>query len=52
VAGKTYSVERSERLPGGFSVLQAGILATPGTNILHDATAAGTGPYFYLLTVE
>lgn len=52
VAGKTYAIERSEDLGAGFTVLQAAIPATPGTNTFHDATATGVGPYFYRLTAE
>lgn len=51
-SGKTYSVERSEDLGSNFDVLQSNIVATPGTNTLRDATATGTGPYYYRLTVE
>jgi len=47
VTNKTYTVLRSSDLRVGFFSLQTAIAATPATNVFHDATATGIGPYFY-----
>src|SRR5262249_44204669 len=50
--GKLYTAQRSGDLQAGFSDLQIHIPATAPTNSIHDATAAGSGPYFYRLRLE
>jgi len=51
--GKTYRLERSSNLVWGFDYLvQTNIPATPVVNTVTDATATGTGPYYYRAGVE
>jgi hypothetical protein len=52
VADKSYALQRSSNLLTGFSDLATGRAATPPTNIYHDATATGVGPFFYRLRIE
>jgi len=52
VSGRTYALDRSEELLTGYTVLEQGIVATPGENVYHDTTADGPGPYFYRVRVE
>jgi hypothetical protein len=52
VALNHYTMQRSATVTGGFTDLMIGILATPGTNYIRDATATDVGPYFYRLRVE
>jgi hypothetical protein len=49
---KTYTLLRSGNLSQGFSVVKAGIAATPSTNLYYDATATGAGPYFYRVKLD
>lgn len=50
--GKLYKVQRSGDLLSGFSDLRTGITATAPKNAFRDASATGTGPYFYRLRLE
>lgn len=50
--GKVYAVQRSGSLTENFLDLQIDIAATVPLNTFRDATATGTGPYFYRLRVE
>jgi hypothetical protein len=52
VAGKSYSIERSASLLTGFAPLLQGVAATAPMNSYRDATATGSGPYFYRLRVQ
>ena len=52
VAEKSYALQRSSNLLTGFADVAAGQVATPPTNIYRDATATGTGPFFYRLRIE
>ena len=52
VAGKLYTLQRSGDLLTGFSDLQSHIPATAPKNSYRDATATGSGPYFYRLRLE
>jgi len=52
VTGKLYTVQRSNNLLAGFASLQLHVVATAPLNTFHDASATGTGPYFYRLLVE
>ncbi|HMP73206.1 MAG TPA: carbohydrate-binding protein [Kiritimatiellia bacterium] len=55
VAGRVYDLHRSENLllpGGGFSLLQADILATPPLNTFTDTTATATGTLIYRLEVD
>ena len=53
VAGKSYRLERSGDLAGGFDFLvQSNIPATPILNTVTDATATGAGPFHYRAGVE
>jgi hypothetical protein len=51
-AGKRYTVQRSADLLDGFSDIGSQVQATVPKNSFHDATATGTGPYFYRLRLE
>ncbi len=52
ISNRTYVLQRSTNLPGGFVDLQTGIQATPPMNSLRDASAIDSGPYFYRLRVQ
>ena len=52
VPGKLYTVQRSGDLLGGFADLQIHIPATAPRNAFRDASATGSGPYFYRLRLE
>ena len=49
MADKSYIVERSGNLLGGFTPVAQNLAATPPLNTYHDVTATGEGPYFYRL---
>jgi hypothetical protein len=49
---KVYTLKRAGGLNQTFVNLQTHISATPGTNVVRDATATGSGPYFYWLLLE
>jgi hypothetical protein len=53
VTGKTYFIQRSSDLsvPSSFSTLQSNIPGQAGTTTYNDATAAGSGPFFYRVGV-
>ena len=42
-----YALQRCSNLKSGFVDVATGIAATPPLNSFRDATATGTGPYFY-----
>jgi hypothetical protein len=42
-----YALQRCSSLLSGFADVATGIVATPPLNSFRDATASGTGPYFY-----
>jgi hypothetical protein len=52
VVDKTYTLQRSSDLLAGFTTVSTNQLATPPMNIHHDASATGTGPFFYRLRLE
>lgn len=52
VAEKSYIIQRSGNLATGFTNIVTGQTATPPFNSYHDATATGTGPFFYRLQIE
>jgi hypothetical protein len=52
VAGKLYTVQRSNNLLSGFATLRSHVAATAPQNTYHDSSATGSGPYFYRLLVE
>jgi hypothetical protein len=52
IAGRTYTLERSNDLRSGFAPIQTGIAATPPENGFTDAAASSIGPNFYRLTVN
>ena len=55
VPGRSYTVLRSPVLTNDrshFAILQAGIAATSSVSTFIDTTAAGPGPFFYLLRLE
>jgi hypothetical protein len=52
VQGKFYDLQRSGDLLDGFTDLQTQIAGTPPKNTFHDASATGSGPYFYRMRVE
>jgi subtilisin family serine protease len=52
VGGKSYAVERSPDPLGAFTVIQGGILATPGTNTFTDPELPAAGPYYYRVRLE
>lgn len=52
VALQKYTIQRSSDLITSFTNLTTGIDATPGTNYVRDATAVGSGPFFYRIRVE
>ena len=52
VPGKLYTVQRSGDPLGGFADLQIHIPATAPRNAFRDASATGSGPYFYRLRLE
>ena len=47
-----YSVHRSSDILGTYTPIATSLLATPGTNYYHDATASSSGPWFYRIRVE
>ena len=51
-ANTSYTLERSTNLTSHFLDLQTGIAGTPPTNTFRDATANGSGPFFYRLRLE
>ena len=51
VAGKSYSIERTDNLLGGFEPVAAGIKATAPANVYTD-TVTGRKRYFYRIRVE
>ncbi len=52
VAGRTYTLQRSGALLGGFTNLQVNIPATEPTNTFRDTNTPPPGPYFYRLRLE
>lgn len=52
VAGKRYSVLRTTDLAQGFTLLSAGLTATPPANGFTDSTATTPGPFFYRIQVD
>ena len=52
ISNRTYVLQRSTNLPGGFVDLQTGIQGTPPMNSVRDASAVDPGPYFYRLRVQ
>jgi hypothetical protein len=52
VADKSYVLQRSSNLLGGFSDVTVPQAATPPVNTYRDATAIGQGPFFYRLRIE
>ncbi len=52
VSNRTYILQRSTDLLGGFTDLQTGISATPPFNSHRDASATDAGPYFYRLKIQ
>jgi hypothetical protein len=51
-AGRSYTVESSAGLGGGFAPLQQHIAAVPPLNTFTDTTATGQNPRFYRVVVE
>ncbi len=51
-AGRTYAVERAERLPGPFTTVHSGIRATPPQNESDDLAPTGDATVFYRIRVE
>jgi hypothetical protein len=52
VAGRSYTLERSGSLNGGFLSVQSGLAATPPLNAFTDASATGPGPYYYRVRLQ
>jgi len=52
VVDKSYTLQRSSDLLAGFTTVSTNQLATPPINTHHDASATGTGPFFYRLRLE
>jgi hypothetical protein len=52
VAGRVYTVQRSQDLLTGFQDLAVDLAATPPRNSFQDTTASGLGPVFYRLTAK
>lgn len=52
VADKSYVLQRSGNLLGGFSDVTAPQTATPPLNSYRDVTAMGQGPFFYRLRID
>jgi hypothetical protein len=48
-ANQVYALQRSSNLSTGFLEIVTNIAATPPVNSYRDATATGSGPYFYRL---
>ncbi len=51
-SNQVYALQRSSNLATGFVDVATGIAATAPLNSYRDATATGTGPYFYRLRVQ
>jgi hypothetical protein len=49
---KTYSISRATNITEAFSVLEAGLPATPPVNTYTDTNSIGLSPVFYLINVE
>lgn len=52
VVDKSYTLQRSSDLLAGFATVGTNVIATPPINTHHDASATGTGPFFYRLRLE
>ena len=52
IAGRVYTLRRSTDLLVGFQDLAVNVQATPPLNSYQDATASGSGPYFYRVTAN
>ena len=50
--GRVYALDRSTSITEGFVPIKTGLLATPPVNVFRDATASGTGPYFYRVRLQ
>lgn len=49
---RTYILQRSDQLLGGFVDIVTDLPATPPVNVYCDYTATGSGPYFYRLRLQ
>ena len=52
VAGRVYTLRRSEDLSSGFRDLAIDVAATPPFNRYQDTSVIGPGPYFYQVLVK
>ena len=52
VSNQHYRIRRSSNLTNGFGPLRTNIPATPPMNVHTDATAFGSGPWFYQVELE
>ena len=52
VSNQHYRIRRSSNLTNGFGPLRTNFPATPPMNVHTDATAFGSGPWFYQVELE
>jgi len=52
VSTRSYYLQRSANLLGGFVPIQTNIAGSDGVNLIYDTTATNGGPYFYRVGVQ
>ena len=52
IVTRTYTLYRAGAVTGSYSSVDSGLAATPPVNTYPDATATGSGPYYYYIMVE